>query len=655
MRTLIRIAGVVALALALASPLAHATDVDGPDDCVKAPAPVDFGDAPEDVLAYPGGVVGHFPTCRTGGAPGNQTFTCPPISTLPGAATGHVRHVHPAGGRIWLGCTAGMVQPLGIDNEPDGKVNDTGGAISSCAGNSVDCVETYGMLSWGQDEAYGTDDACLASPPTFKACGPGNVGWTIRAFNCDAVPHNAILNILADWNHDGDWNDNMSCAAGCAFEWAVKNFPVTLQPGCNAIFVPTFRVGPIPGPGWMRISLSDNPAVDDYPWAGSETMPGQAMQNGETEDFIITILPSENCISYEDWGDAPENAAAYPGVIGHFPTCSAPSAPGIPDGPCPMIGPIPGPTGYVRHLSAAADQGFWLGCGNATSLGVDSEPDGKMNDTGGLFSMCNPLLPVDVVDWFGLKWGQDEAYGDGDAGLLSPTTVFFKTCDVTNIQYQTYNCGTAPVDAFLNILIDMNEDGDWNDSFICDTPGGPQCVYEWAVQSQLVVLMPGCQNQISPPFRIGNRSGKGWMRISISRVPVPPDFPWNGSVSAPGGFLVGGETEDYPVMIRFANVAVDDGAGAEGTLQLAPLAPNPAMNKVGVRFTLPRAAEVSLAAYDLAGRKLANLAQGRREAGAHQVSWDFRSERGWEFKAGFYVIRLRVGDKVMSQTGIRVR
>ena len=657
MRSWTPIAGMLALALALSPIAAHANDVDGPDDCQRTPPPIDFGDAPEDVLAYPG-VIGHFPTCLANGAPGNRTFACPPISTAPvvTVGTGYVRHEHPAGNRIWLGCPQG-VQPMGIDSEADAKVNDTGGPFSACNGGvTVDCTEIAGPLTFGQDERYGSDDACLAAPPTFKACGPGNVGWTIPAFSCSNVGHPAYLNILVDWNQDGDWNDNFLCQNGCTFEWAVKNFQVNLNPGCNTIFVPTFRVGPNPGRGWMRITLSDDPANDDFPWAGSATSPTFALHNGETEDYPVTILPSVGpCPTYEDWGDAPEEAMAYPGVIGRFPTCSAPGGPGGMEGVCPPLGPPPGPpVGYVRHVSTAADPSpFWLGCGNATSPGVDSEPDGKMNDTGGPFSSCSPNLAVDCTDFFGLVWGQDECYGDGvDAGLLSPTTVFFNSCTPTTIDYQTSNCGET-VDAFLNILVDMNEDGDWNDNLICDSPGGPGCVYEWAVQNQLVVLGPGCETHTSPLLRIGPQSGHGWLRISITREPVPLDFPWNGSAGTTTGYFVGGETEDYPVMIRPANVGVGD--GARGELMLAPISPNPAANRVAVRFTLPTSSVVSLAAFDVSGRKLADLAQGRMEPGTHQVDWNFRDRSGREVAAGYYVIRLRVGDRVLSQGGIRVR
>jgi hypothetical protein len=39
------------------------------------------------------------------------------------------------------------------------------------------------------------------------------------------------------------------------------------------------------------------------------------------------------------------------------------------------------------------------------------------------------------------------------------------------------------------------------------------------------------------------------MRVTISDIPVMDDFPWNGSVGS-GGYLPGGETEDYPVEIQ---------------------------------------------------------------------------------------------------------
>ena len=633
---------VMVAALGLATP-ALATDVDGPDDCQKLP--VDFGDAPEGVEAYPG-VAGHFPTCVAPGAPGTTNLLCGPGGPAPGP-TGFVRHARNATSiGYWLGCGIAGFPPHGIDSEPDAKMNVGGAPFSTCNTTvAIDCVEAAFGLSFGQDECYGTNDAGLPSAVSFGVCASENVRF--QAYFCGPGERQVMLNVLVDWNQDGDWNDEFPCALGCSREWAVRNVPVVLVAGCNTILTPNFVTGPNAGRGWMRITLSDEAAPADFSWNGSAGMVGQTLTNGETEDYPVTIQAP--CPPYEDWGDAPEDALAYPGVIGNFPTCSAPGGIGTQDTDCAAISTPPGPTGFVRHLSSPTDPlRVWLGCG---APGVDSEVDGKMNDTGKPASQCHQA-PVDCTDFFGINWGQDECYGDGvDAGLGGPTLVF-KTCQSATVDFRAFHCGQQ-ADAFLNILVDMNQDGDWNDNFQC-TAADP-CAYEWAVKNVPIPLGPGCQSITSPAFMVGPRTGRGWLRITLTAAPVSDDFPWNGSAGPAGDeYLLAGETEDYPVMIRPDFVGVDDPPGSS-PLALAPLSPNPAGGQVTVRFTLPQSAEVSLAAYDVAGRELAELARGRHEAGEHRVTWNFTDRKGRMVPAGYYLVKLRVGDRVLTQRGIRVR
>src|SRR5262249_13518102 len=153
------------------------------------------------------------------------------------------------------------------------------------------------------------------------------------------------------------WNDNVPCPgtpSGCAYEWAVKNVQITIGPGCTTITSPSFIAGNAAGFGWMRITLSNQTVNDDFPWAGSVTMPGGFLANGETEDYPVTIgNPPPTCQGYDDWGDAPEGVKAYSsGVIGHFPTCLFGSAPGVRDTACTTISTAPGSTGYVHHVSS---------------------------------------------------------------------------------------------------------------------------------------------------------------------------------------------------------------------------------------------------------------------------------------------------------------
>jgi hypothetical protein len=647
-------ARLLACILLASTPPARATDVDGPNDCTRALS--DMGDAPEGTLAYPG-VIGHFPSCLAPGAPGTRDGSCPFVSTPP-LATGYVRHVSPAVSiNYWLGCGVAAA-PSGVDSEPDAKVNSTGLGASSCSpGLAVDCTETAFGLTFGQDECYGSTDAGIAAALTFTTCATTTISF--KTSYCGATARTAFLNVLVDWNHDGDWNDAVQGCNTCVTEWAVRNATIDLPPGCFTQTSPPFVVGTTAGPAWMRITISDTPVNDDFPWAGSATMPGGELTGGETEDYPVTIVtPPPPCKTYQDFGDAPEGVAAYStGIVGHFPTCLAPTAPGTPDVLCPdPLLPPPGLTGYVEHVTSDTDHvGYWLGCGDiaAPLLGVDSEPDGRswLSFVGGQIAACDRLATPDCSETlFGMTFGQDECYGDADAGISS--LVSFTACRGNTVTTKTYSCATTRVQAYLNVLVDWNGDGDWCDVGYCDEV--KECVPEWAVKNQLVLLDPGCGSLTSKAFLGGTTTGAAWMRVTLSEQPAPDDFPWNGSVSLPGSVFHRGETEDYPVQIVPAPLGVG-GDPAPGGLAFAPPAPNPATNGCTFSFTLPHDADVSLAVYDVAGREVAQVLSEHMAAGAHTQVWDFRGGKGTKLEAGLYLVKLRVGGVMLTRSVMHVR
>jgi flagellar hook capping protein FlgD len=82
---------------------------------------------------------------------------------------------------------------------------------------------------------------------------------------------------------------------------------------------------------------------------------------------------------------------------------------------------------------------------------------------------------------------------------------------------------------------------------------------------------------------------------------------------------------------------------------------NPGRGPVTLDFTLPRAAQGSLAIYDIVGRTVRSLRNGMLEAGAHRVTWDGREDDGAEASAGVYVVRLKAGDISLTRTLVRLK
>jgi subtilisin family serine protease len=121
-------------------------------------------------------------------------------------------------------------------------------------------------------------------------------------------------------------------------------------------------------------------------------------------------------------------------------------------------------------------------------------------------------------------------------------------------------------------------------------------------------------------------------------TPVPGQYYWR-VVS-----YVSPDTAQFTIDVNQCVAAVT-GAGetAVRALWFAPPAPNPFRSTTRLSFGLPRAGEVSLRIYDLAGRRIRTLQEGMLEPGLHSRTWDRRTDRGDPVSAGVYFARLVVG------------
>ena len=78
-------------------------------------------------------------------------------------------------------------------------------------------------------------------------------------------------------------------------------------------------------------------------------------------------------------------------------------------------------------------------------------------------------------------------------------------------------------------------------------------------------------------------------------------------------------------------------------LELHAARPNPTTGSVRFAFGLPQPARVRLAVYDAMGRVVARLADGQRDAGTHEASWDLSDRAGRRVSSGIYFYRMEVG------------
>ncbi len=100
------------------------------------------------------------------------------------------------------------------------------------------------------------------------------------------------------------------------------------------------------------------------------------------------------------------------------------------------------------------------------------------------------------------------------------------------------------------------------------------------------------------------------------------------------------------------------GTASASALRLEGPVPNPYRAGAGrllVRYALPAAGPARIGVYDLAGRRVATLLEGERDAGGGTARWDGRGDGGRRVAAGTYVIRLEAKAGQRTQKLVVVR
>ena len=92
-------------------------------------------------------------------------------------------------------------------------------------------------------------------------------------------------------------------------------------------------------------------------------------------------------------------------------------------------------------------------------------------------------------------------------------------------------------------------------------------------------------------------------------------------------------------------VAVEDGdTGLPTTFALEPNYPNPFNPETRIRFGLPQSSEVRLTVFDVLGREVAVLVEGRLPAGWHEATFEAK-----DLPSGVYLYKLHLGSTVLTR------
>ena len=111
-----------------------------------------------------------------------------------------------------------------------------------------------------------------------------------------------------------------------------------------------------------------------------------------------------------------------------------------------------------------------------------------------------------------------------------------------------------------------------------------------------------------------------------------------------GNVFVTGGNNVFKITAGSATAAEQSGSGIPTSYALQANYPNPFNPTTTIRYDLPEVADVRLVVFDVLGRGVAELVNGQKPAGRHEVVWD---ATGWA--SGVYFYHLKAGGFVQSR------
>ncbi len=304
--------------------------------------------------------------------------------------------------------------------------------------------------------------------------------------------HPLILHAWFDWNGDGDWDDHDTCVqAGVVVDehirWISASRLCPSAGGIDPVFTPgthQMKFDPAvwgndtcavyrlwfwswpqyPFTIWTRFRLTPDIPANAHPsWNHAHQDSGK-VYSGEVEDYLIvceTLPPEPESL---DYGDAPDESDA---VGFHY--CSH-KLPG-------RVSPPPW-TNFqaARHLDPLhpADWREWLGRLPPDPLGCSCGPRSVTIEHDA------NTVDLDLLD---------------DGVDLSRFFVPFDTCDIETVRVMISTSGTRIYTNALHLhaWFDWNRDGDWRDTYLCDsatTPADDHVFWLTAQRLDPATMMP---------------------------------------------------------------------------------------------------------------------------------------------------------------------
>ena len=178
-------------------------------------------------------------------------------------------------------------------------------------------------------------------------------------------------------------------------------------------------------------------------------------------------------------------------------------------------------------------------------------------------------------------------------------------------------------------------------------------------------------DEFGETFFFAREEAPGKLRVDVAMLGVDTSFPETCAVAALRFRLLADDAATELAFLAFEDVTLRSLSNSDvpvrarglspccdeppGRLSLVQNVPNPFNPRTVIAFDVPERSAVSLAVYDVTGRRVTTLLNDVMDAGAWEVAWDGRDERGAEAGSGVYFYVLETGELRLTRKMVLMR
>ena len=281
------------------------------------------------------------------------------------------------------------------------------------------------------------------------------------------------------------------------------------------------------------------------------------------------------------------------------------------------------------------------------------EFDGNINFYRNSGSAAEPVFTIEAQSLAGFDVGSNSAPAladiDGDAdldlfvGKKDGKIIFYrntgKAIDSTFVLEATTFAGINVQDNAVPAFVDKDGDGDL-DLFVGKDRGNISYYRNESTTTDLAFTL---QTGSLASIDIGNNSAP-------ALVDIDDDQDLDLFVGEKDGGLY-----FFRRIPGTTGVTLPEEEALPQAFELSQNYPNPFNPETKIEYSLPNAAVVKLAVYNLLGQRVATLVDQRQSAGIHSIFWNGKDDLGRSVASGIYLYRLEISEFVKARQLILIR